>query len=121
MSAGRRQAAVDGKRRRWGGSASRKARAVWAPRVAAGVPCCRCRKPVLPRPWLPHDGWEPDHYPVSRWQGGTQTWPSHSPECNQSEGGKDGARIARARRAERATTTQPGKTTTERARGIRGV
>jgi len=114
--------------KRWGGAESRKARAEWTPKVAAGgVPCCRCGKPVVPRPWLPHDGWEPDHYPVPRWQGGKATWPSHSPECNQSEGGKDGARIVNARRAERRQITQPRvKATlrahvTERSRGIRGV
>lgn len=111
---------------RWGGAESRKARAQWKPQVAAGVPCCRCGKPVVPRPWLPHDGWEPDHYPVPRHQGGVATWPSHSPECNQREGGKDGARITNARRRERREIANPASTTactrpSERARGIRGV
>lgn len=113
--------------KRWGGHESRKARAEWKPKVAGGVPCCRCGKPVVPRPWLPHDGWEPDHYPVPRWKGGTATWPAHAPECNQSEGGKDGARITNARRAERretrAASVKPSlhSGTPERARGIRGV
>lgn len=109
-------------RKRWGGHESRKARAAWAPRVAQGVPCCRCPRPVLPRPWLPHDGWEPDHYPVPRHLGGTQTWPAHSPECNQREGGRDGARITNARRRERAEQQhRPTHAAPERARGIRGV
>lgn len=37
-----------------------------------------------PGPGPPLDCWEPDHYPTSRWQGGTTTWPAHSPECIQS-------------------------------------
>ena len=102
---------------RWGGNESRKARRLWAPQLP--VPCCRCGRPVLPRPHLPHDGWEPDHYPVPRHLGGTETWPAHSPECNQSAGGKDGARIRNARRAEtRAITSNK---PAERERGIRGV
>ncbi|PKQ22204.1 MAG: hypothetical protein CVT65_14495 [Actinobacteria bacterium HGW-Actinobacteria-5] len=113
--------------KRWGGHESRKARAQWRPKVAQGVPCCRCGGLVVPRPWLPHDGWEPDHYPVPRWKGGKVTWPAHSPECNQSEGGKDGARITNARRAERREITRPSVkpalpfAASEQSRGIRGV
>lgn len=80
------------------------------------APCCRCGRLVVPRPGLPNDGWEPDHWPVPREQGGTQVWPAHS-RCNRSAGGKRGAQITNARRTNSATTTNR----RDHARGIRGV
>lgn len=80
------------------------------------APCCRCGKPVVPRPGLRGDGWEPDHWPIPREQGGTQVWPAHA-DCNQRAGGRRGAQITNARRAE-----QTGRSLhTDRARNIRGV
>lgn len=100
-------------RTRWGGQASRRERAKWAARLP--VACCRCGRPVLPRPWMPADGWHPDHYPVRREAGGTETWPAHA-ECNLADGGRRGAAITNARRrAARPAVTG------ELARNIRGV
>lgn len=79
----------------WSGRQVTNARAYWRPRLP--VPCCRCQKPVIPDPRLPHDGWQVDHWPVPREMGGTETWPAHS-KCNMSAGGKRGAAIINARR-----------------------
>lgn len=97
---------------KWSGAESRKARARWRPQLP--LPCCRCNQPIIPDPALPHEGWDVDHWPVPREQGGTQTWPAHS-RCNTSAGGKRGAEIVNARRADRPTPTMP----PERDRGIR--
>lgn len=99
---------------RWGGSASRRARAYWAPRLP--VPCCRCGLPVVPDPSQSSDGWQPDHWPIPREFGGTETWPAHA-HCNLSAGGKRGAEIVKAKRSQRIR--QPRNT--ERINNIRGV
>lgn len=102
------------RRNKWGGSESRKARAMWEPRLP--VPCCRCGKPVVPDPTKKAGGWHPDHYPIPREFGGTETWPSHD-HCNLSDGGKRGAAIVNARRA----ASRPIKRADERLNNIRGV
>lgn len=89
------------------------ARAQWRPRLP--VPCCRCGKPVVPNPQLPHDGWQVDHWPVPREQGGTETWPAHS-LCNLSAGGKRGAAITNSRKPA-VIKRLNGK----KDRGIRGI
>lgn len=100
--------------KRWGGSDSRRERAKWAPVVASGsVLCCRCWRPIRPNPLLRDQGWHPDHYPIRREDGGTQTHPAHA-RCNWSDGGQRGAQITNAKRAARR-----GRTT--RPRNIRGV
>lgn len=77
----------------WSGSKVRKARAYWRARLP--VPCCRCGRPVTVAM-----RWQVDHWPISREQGGTETWPAHA-TCNLSAGGKRGAEITNARRAAR--------------------
>ena len=101
---------------KWGGGESKKARAVCAPMVRQGVPCCRCGKPVVEG-----QAWHADHYPVSREFGGTQVWPAHE-RCNTRDGGKRGARITNARKTERqdVAVNRQG-VSSERSRGIRGV
>jgi hypothetical protein len=84
--------------KKWGGRESINARAYWKPLLPR--PCCRCGRPVVPRPWLHADGWHPDHWPVSREDGGTQTWPAHA-ECNLSAGGRRGAEITNSARKRR--------------------
>lgn len=79
----------------WSGSTVRKARAFWSARLP--VPCCRCRKPVLPE-----QAWHVDHWPVPRELGGTETWPAHA-KCNMSAGGKRGAELTNARRVPEVT------------------
>ena len=88
------------KPKRWAGSEVTKARASW--RTQLPQPCCRCGLPVTADPSKPHEGWQVDHYPISREMGGTQTWPAHS-HCNTSDGGKRGAQITNARRAPEVT------------------
>lgn len=96
----------------WHGTDVRKARAYWKPRLP--VPCCRCQRPVIPDPRQPDDGWNVDHWPIPRELGGTQTWPAHR-LCNLSAGGKRGAQITNARRADKpANNMRP-----ERERRIR--
>lgn len=107
---------------RWGGAASRAARAVCKPLVAGGARCYRCRKPIRPG-----QRWHADHI-VPRHLGGTDdpsnVWPSHE-WCNESDGGQAGARITNARRAQLTGGRRSGKTAllraAEAARGIRGV
>ena len=101
---------------RWGGHASRTARAALAPRLP--LPCCRCGRPVIPRPWLPADGWHPDHFPIPRHLGGTEMWPAHA-ECNLRDGGQRGAAITNARRASRPRPA-PGRPD-PRAMNMRGI
>ena len=117
--------------KRWGGSASRGARAVCRPLVDAGAPCLRCGKPILPG-----EPWHADHI-IDRALGGLDTpdnlWPSHE-RCNTSAGGKRGAQITNAWRAEQRerVAAQPALFQVESAmktervppatdRGIRGV
>ncbi len=99
---------------RWGGSQSRQARAALAPRLP--LPCCRCGRPVIPDPSKKADGWHPDHYPIPREFGGTETWPAHD-RCNLSDGGRRGAQITNARRA----AARPITPTSEAVRNIRGI
>lgn len=98
----------------WSGADVRRERARWAPRLP--VPCCRCHRPVIPNPALPHNGWQVDHWPVPRELGGTDTWPAHS-TCNLSAGGRRGAEITNARRAQ--ATTPETRMTPETERRIR--
>lgn len=101
-------------RTRWGGSESRRARAQWEATVrAGGVICCRCKRPIIDDPRLPGGGWQPDHWPIRREAGGTQTHPAHT-RCNLSDGGRRGAAITNARRH------QP-RRDRDRARNIRGI
>lgn len=83
--------------RRWGGSRSRSARAWCKPLVAQGAPCLRCGKPILPG-----QAWHADHV-IDRGLGGLDTpdnlWPAHE-SCNTSAGGKRGAQITNAWKAE---------------------
>ena len=98
----------------WGGHDSRKARAACAQLVAAGAPCCRCRRPILPG-----QAWHADHWPIPREQGGTQVAPAHA-RCNTSAGGERGAQVTNSRR--RAGQQPPAMSgPSERDRGIRGV
>lgn len=99
---------------RWGGSEARKARAFWAPRLP--VPCCRCGRLVIPDPAMKGDGWQPDHWPIPREFGGTETWPAHA-RCNLSAGGKRGAEIVNAKRMQRNRIPK----SSERINNIRGV
>lgn len=105
---------------RWGGSDSRRARAVCEPLVAAGVRCYRCRKPIRPG-----QAWHADHV-VPRHAGGgddpSNLWPSHD-GCNTSDGGKVGARITNSRRQYISQPRRAGRTAmaAEAVRGIRGV
>lgn len=99
--------------RRWGGQQSTTARAAWAPRLP--LPCCRCGKPVIPNPALPHDGWEVDHWPTPYEHGGRDTWPAHT-DCNRSAGGRRGAQITNAQRTTTTSTRMPDEPT----RRIRG-
>ena len=101
-------------RARWGGSESRRARAELAPRLP--LPCCRCGRPVIPRPGMRGDGWQPDHYPIPREFGGTQMWPAHA-ECNMRAGGQRGAQITNSRRAQAAKPGRPDP----RSLNMRGV
>lgn len=79
--------------KKWSGTPVTKARAEWKIQIeAGGIVCCRCSKPVLPG-----DKWQVDHYPISREDGGTQTWPAHA-YCNMSAGGKRGAAITNGRK-----------------------
>ncbi len=99
----------------WSSTDSKRARAVCAPLVAQGVPCYRCRKPILPG-----QAWHADHI-VQRHSGGTDDasnlWPSHA-KCNERDGGKVGVKITQAKlRAKRMQDNNE----TERDRGIRGV
>ena len=64
----------------------------WAAKLP--VPCCRCHRPVTP-----DQAWHVDHWPIPREFGGRDTWPAHA-WCNMSAGGKRGAEIVNARRAE---------------------
>lgn len=96
---------------RWSGSASRSARALWQARIdaAGGWVCCRCGRLVLPG--VPSGKyWQPDHWPVPRELGGTETVPAHT-RCNLSAGGKRGAAITNARRRPPAgrIETRPGR------------
>lgn len=101
--------------RTWSGREVRQARAMWRARLP--VACCRCGRPVIPDPSKGKDeGWQVDHYPISREFGGTQTWPAHS-HCNTSDGGKRGAQITNARRR----ASQPIVKNSERANNIRGL
>lgn len=103
---------------RWGGSASRRERAKWAPVVAAGsVLCIRCGRPIRPNPNLPAQGWHPDHWPIRYEDGGRETHPAHA-RCNTQDGGRRGAQITNAKR--RARTTVVGRLGV-RSRNIRGV
>lgn len=99
--------------KRWGGSESRRARALWKDRLP--TICPRCGRPVVPRPWLPADGWQPDHWPIPRERGGTETVPAHT-ECNLAAGGRRGAEITNARRTRARLTSL-----SDRAANIRGV
>lgn len=99
----------------WHGADVRRERARWKPRLP--VPCCRCWKPVIPNPALPHDGWDVDHWPIPREQGGTETWPAHS-SCNLSAGGRRGAEITNTRRSQ-AAPAQGARMRPERERRIR--
>lgn len=76
----------------WTGAESRRARARLAPAVRAGVPCCRCGRPILPG-----QAWQADHWPVAREHGGTHLAPAHA-RCNMAAGGRRGAAIVNARR-----------------------
>lgn len=116
--------------KRWGGSASRSARAICGRLVAAGVPCLRCGRPILPG-----EVWHADHI-IDRAMGGSDAadnlWPAHE-RCNTSAGGKRGAQIVNAWRAEQRerAAAQPALFQVEAiraeqvppatARGIRGV
>lgn len=90
-------------RRRWGGRASTRERAAWQKRIdaAGGWPCCRCGRIVLPG-ITSGRYWQPDHWPIPRELGGTETHPAHA-KCNLSAGGKRGAQITNARRTPVAT------------------
>ncbi len=92
----------------WSGNTSRRERARWAPIVnAGGAVCCRCGRLIVPNPQLRGDGWQPDHWPIPRELGGTETLPAHS-RCNESAGGKRGAQLTNAkRRAERRRAAPP--------------
>lgn len=72
--------------RRWGGSASRRARAHFAPLVAAGdVACAKCGLPVTPE-----HRWHVGHQ-LDRALGGADDlsnyWPEHG-SCNEAAGGR---------------------------------
>lgn len=100
---------------RWSGQASRLERERWQPLVnAGGATCCRCGRPIRPDPSRPGQGWEPDHYPIAREFGGTQTQPAHA-RCNRAAGGRRGAQITNARRHSTPTAAP------RRARNLRGV
>lgn len=101
-------------RTRWGGAEAKKARDYWAPRLP--VPCCRCGLPVIPDPSKKGDGWQPDHFPIPREFGGTETWPAHM-FCNLSAGGKRGAQLTNERKNVQVRTPR----TSERINNIRGV
>lgn len=98
----------------WHGHASRSARAQIRPRLP--LPCCRCGRLVIPDPSKPHEGWQPDHWPIPRELGGTEMWPAHS-HCNMSAGGKRGAQITNEKKARRINQPRPH----EHSRKIRGV
>lgn len=102
------------RRSKWHGHASRKAREYWLPLLPQ--PCVRCGRPVFHNPNLPHGGWQPDHYPIPRELGGTETRPAHS-KCNMAAGGKRGAEITNAKR--RAKQIRP--SLRENSKNIRGV
>ena len=100
---------------RWSGQVSRAERARWSPLVeSGGAMCCRCGKPIRPDPGRPGRGWEPDHWPVAREFGGTETRPAHA-RCNRSAGGRRGAQITNARRGVGASSRL------RRDRNLRGV
>lgn len=92
----------------WSGRKVTNARAYWATRLP--LPCRRCGKPVLAT-----QRWHVGHI-RDRYAGGsdaiTNQWPEHE-RCNTSAGGKAGAAITNARKA------QP-RTDDARARGLRG-
>jgi 5-methylcytosine-specific restriction endonuclease McrA len=83
----------------WRNGGSRRARVRLAATLPA--PCCRCGRPVLPT-----DQWEADHsVPLVRWPEGKPypdrlIMPAHK-SCNRRAGGKDGARITNAMKAQR--------------------
>ncbi|MBK8445414.1 MAG: HNH endonuclease [Micropruina sp.] len=102
---------------RWAGSRVTKAREFWKPRVAAGLACSRCKKPILPG-----QSWQVDHL-IPREFGGMElglgnTWPAHS-RCNTSAGGKRGAAITNSRA--KTKNNSSAVTKSELDRGIRGV
>lgn len=71
--------------------AHQQKRKAWAPRVKAGGVCCvfpRCGRPIVIDPSKRDQGWQLDH---------TYGGPAHS-YCNESHGGRIGARITHARR-----------------------
>ncbi len=97
----------------WSGRRVTSARAYWRPRLP--LPCRRCGRPVRHDTTKRYGGWHVGHI-VDRAMGGsdstTNQWPEHD-GCNMSAGGKIGAAITNARRA------QP-RIDDARARGLRG-
>ena len=90
----------------WGGARVTRARAAWALRLP--VPCSRCGRDVTP-----DQAWQLDHLtaraidPAATWTTGN-LWPAHR-RCNESAGGRLGARRRWGARMERRDTGPPSR------------